>query len=42
MGTMILICKNYPMTIKYTEKDVETSPQSPIQEKTAKQIGGVI
>ena len=34
MGTMIRICKNHPMTVKYTRKewgkDVETSPNSPI------------
>ena len=36
---MIGICKNHPMTVKYTRKewgkDAETSPNSSIQEKTA-------
>ena len=45
MGTMIRICKNHPMTVKYTRKewgkDVETSLNSPILVKTAEQIGGV-
>ena len=45
MGTMIRICKNHPMTVKYTRKelgeDVEISPNYPIPVNTAEQIGGV-
>ncbi len=45
MGTMIRICKNHPMTIKYTKnewgEDVEISPNSPIPVNTVEQIGGV-